>query len=1227
MTRVAKVTVGVVTTALAVLLLAVVSVAALLGSEAGSRWVLKQVPGLTVEHFQGRLSDQWRADRLLWSQGETSLQVQAPSLQWSPACLFRMTLCVNQLHAERVSLDLPPGPATSSGESPSLPALSLPIALELSDLRVGQFLLNGSEQLRDVTLNAQWTAAGIQIDSAHLAHGEWRLDLAGSVQPTGQWPLHAKGQLQLPAIDGVPWQLALEVDGPLLQQLTVGADSSGYLAARLDGEVAPLKEHLPARLRIISESFKPGSALPDTLQLDHLVLDGEGDLATGYRLAGNASLPAEGSPMALALQGRVDADGADIASLDLTASATEHVALSGHIDWHQGLQASARFDWANFPWHRLYPLVAEPQVKAQALTGEISYRDGRYLGNFNGRFAGPVGSFSLVSPFSGDLSQVFLPQFELTAGQGKATGHINLGFAEGLSWDTALDLSAINPAYWMAELPGTLAGPLRSKGQWRNAHLLLDADLDLKGRLRGQPAILQLQAQVDGEQWSLNTIDLRLGGNRISGAGSMHQQMTGKLALNLPQLGQLWPDLQGQLKGQLQIAGTLQAPQGQLQLQGQQLSLGKNRLHTLDLLARLDNHQRGSVDLAAGGINAGETALGTLALKGQGDHRQQQLQVTLQGPLLNLAMAVDGTLDKDGWRGRLATGDVQAGGQDWRLQAPARLERLANGTINFGAHCWTSAGASLCGDDQRLAPQPRLRYHLKQFPLDSLARFLPRDLAWQGLLSADLDVDLPASGPSGKISIDASHGTLRIRDNEQWLDLPYQALNLESRLSPERVDTLLTFEGGKLGSLRVNSSINPLKPGKPISGDFSLSGLDVSVARPFVPQVETLAGLLQGSGHISGTLLDPHVIGTVNLTDGEVSGGQLPVPFKNLRIGAMIEGQTVQLNGVWTSGVNGQGTLGGHVGWGNALAVDVDVKGSRLPVTVEPYAELEAAPNLHIRLADNRLAITGKVAIPKGTITVRELPPSTVKLSGDTVIIGEQAPAQSAQTAMQMNIDVVVGEDQLAFSGFGLSANLVGHVHIGDNLDTRGELSLNDGKYRAYGQRLTIRRARLLFTGPIAQPYLDIEAIRQTDDVIAGIRLTGNAQQPRSEVFSEPTMSQEQALSYLVLGRPLSTSSEDNNMLAQAALGLGLAGSASTTGKLASDLGIKDFQLDTQGSGTTTAVVASGNLTDKLILRYGVGVFEPASTVALRYLLSKQVYVEAASGLASSLDIFYKRDF
>ena len=111
------------------------------------------------------------------------------------------------------------------------------------------------------------------------------------------------------------------------------------------------------------------------------------------------------------------------------------------------------------------------------------------------------------------------------------------------------------------------------------------------------------------------------------------------------------------------------------------------------------------------------------------------------------------------------------------------------------------------------------------------------------------------------------------------------------------------------------------------------------------------------------------------------------------------------------------------------------------------------------------------------------------------------------------------------------------------------------------------------------------------------------------------------------MGRPVRTKSEDTNMVGQAALALGVEGRAGTTGKLASNLGIKDFELDTAGTGKQTSVVASGKITDKLSLRYGVGVFEPANTIALRYLLSKRVYLEAASGLASSLDIFYQRAF
>ena len=1214
-----------------VLLALVLALSVALGTAFGSRWALGLVPGLSVENFQGRLGGQWSADRLLWQQGDSRVEVDRLIFAWSPLCLVRMTLCIEQLKADQIALQLPASADEPSSGPISLPDLDLPLAIELGDVQVGSLSFNGSEQLKGLQLVAHWTAEGLQIDSLQLQRDALGLKLSGLLKPGGDWPLNAEGRLTLPAPGAAPWALDLKVEGNLLKTLNLKADSSGYLQGQLTGELQPLADNLPAKVRITADGFKASGDLPDTLLLNQLELTGAGDLKNGYQLLGKATLPAEKGPVALLLQGTVDANGAHIAGLDLDAGDQQSLKLNGRLDWREGLDAEAKVAWLDFPWHRLYPLIDEPQVTLRSFNGEVSYTDGQYLGNFQAALDGPAGAFSLDSPFSGDLTQIHLPQLKLAAGQGKAEGHLSLQFADGIAWDTALQLSAINPAYWLGELPGTLAGPLRSKGAMKNDRLDLDADLDLKGKLRGQPAQFQAKASGAGEQWNLSALDIRLGDNRINGSASLQQKLTGQIDIKLSRLAQLWPQLRGQVVGRVDMAGTLKAPQGKLGLQGTQLALQDNRLQSLNLDATLDSAQRGKLDLKASGIRAGETSLGVLTVSGQGDIKRQSLNPDLQGPQLDTTLALDGALDQGSWRGRLASGEVQAGGQAWRLQAPAKLERLADGTLNVGAHCWRSGEASLCGEDQRLMPEPKLRYHLKQFPIESLAQWMPKDFAWQGRLNADLQLDLPASGPNGRILVDASGGTLRIRDKAsdkpRWLDFPYQTLTLNSRLTPKRIDTDLNFVGARLGELMLQAQINPLAASKPLSGSFRLTGLDLSVARPFVPMVETLTGHLNGSGTLSGGLLAPQVNGNLVLSDGEVSGPELPVSLEALQVRAMIAGETVRLDGDWKSGKRGQGSLTGNIGWGEALSMNLALKGSQLPVTVEPYAVLDVAPDLNITMQGEQLSIVGKVLVPKGEITVRELPPSTVKVSDDTVIVGHQTEEGKAPLAMAMDIDVIVGQGKLAFSGFGLTANVQGQVHIGDNMDTRGELWLNDGRYRAYGQRLTVRRARLLFAGPIDQPYLDIEAIRQTDDVVAGIRLSGSAEQPTTQIFSEPAMSQEQALSYLVLGRPLSTTGEDNNMLAQAALGLGLMGSSGVTTSLANNLGIDDFQLDTQGSGNTTSVVASGNLSEKLSLRYGVGVFEPANTIALRYKLSKKVYLEAASGVASSLDIFYKRDF
>lgn len=1223
---------------LSVIALLVLASAVLLGSEAGSRWLMARVPGLSVHGFEGRLATQWRAEELTWQQGERRVELVAPGFNWSPRCLLRLRLCVKELSADEVTLDFPPGEPTEDTGPLSLPTLRLPLAIQVTNARVGRLILNGEEQLRDLQLNAHWTEVGLRIDSLRVRRDEMSLVLQGQLDPQGNWPLTTSGTLKLPAPDGREWSLTLQAHGELQKNLQLIVNSTGYLQGRLEGDVQPLVESVPATLRLRAEGFKASAALPDTLTLNRLNLQAEGDLQAGYRINGSARLPAQAAPIELSLAGRVTAQGADIQALRLDAGEQQHVQLEGRLEWHEGFVADATLDWQAFPWLHLYPMD-EPPVNLEQMHAQVHYRDGNYLGNFDARLQGPAGPFTVSSPVSGDLSQVHFPSLQVQAGQGRAEGQLSLGFADAITWKTALQLEQLDPSYWVAELPGQLGGLLRSEGRLQGQDLQLQANIELQGQLRGQSAALLLDANAAGPSWQLPRLDLRLGDNRIQGRGGLNGQLQGQVNLALGKLNQLWPGLRGSANGRLDLAGTREAPQARLDLQGQQLRLDEQRIASLVLKARLDQQQQAHLSLQAREIRSGDTEIGELTLTGQGNRQEQAVALRLEGEQIQAELNLAGQLEGDSeggwnWQGQLSEALLAAAGQRWQLQQAAPIERRADGQVTLGAHCWRSGAASLCGEEQRLMPDPRIRYRLRDFPLNSLAAWLPDDFQWQGELDAEVALDLPASGPSGRILVDAGQGRLRLRDPEreqdQWVEFPYRQLRLDSQLKPEQVDVNLRFDGGQLGELTLQARIDPRQEIKPLSGDFSLRGLNLAVARPFVPQVARLEGQINGSGRLAGSLQAPLVEGEVRLTDGHMSGGELPMAIEDLQVQARIAGQQVSLDGNWRSGTQGQGRIGGSVAWQPTLQVDVRIQGSRLPVVIAPYAELEVAPDLRIAMTDEALSLSGKVDVPRGAITIRELPPSTVKLSSDAVIVGEEAPEQKAALPLRMDIDVVVGQEELSFSGFGLTAEVAGGIHIGDNLDTRGELSLNRGRYRAYGQRLTIRRARLLFVGPIDQPFLDVEAIRRVDDVIAGLRISGSAAAPRTQIFSEPAMSQEQALSYLVLGRPLGGGDDDTGdsaLLAQAALGLGLAGSAGITGNIARQLGIKDFLLESEGSGGSTSVVASGRISDRLSLSYGVGVFEPVNTLALRYRLSRRVFLEAASGLASSLDIFYRRDF
>jgi translocation and assembly module TamB len=460
------------------------AVLGLLGTQGGSRWLLAQVPGLTVENFSGRLGAAWQADALRWQQDELHVELHQVDFAWSPACLLRLSLCLDRLHLRQVVLNLPAS-GEASGEPLRLPQLRLPLRLQLGDIQLGELRLDGQAQFSELSLIAAWNEQGVTLQRLSLRRDELSLELSGELTPQGDWPLAVSGRLQLPEVDGKPWQLALQVGGELQRSLTLQADSTGYLEARLVGEVQALAEHLPAELRLSSGDFAPSSALPPTLRLQQLELRATGDLASGYRIDGDASLPAAQAPIAVRLRGRVETQGADIELLRLQGDAEQHLQLQGRLDWREAFAADARLDWQAFPWQRLYPLEQAPPVSLQQLQAEFSYSGGNYLGNFAGQLQGPAGAFSLSSPVSGDLEQISLPQLQLRAGQGKLDGVLKLGFAAGIDWQAMLQLSELDPGYWLAEMPGRLGGPLNSRGSFSEGRLQAQADIDLAGRLRG----------------------------------------------------------------------------------------------------------------------------------------------------------------------------------------------------------------------------------------------------------------------------------------------------------------------------------------------------------------------------------------------------------------------------------------------------------------------------------------------------------------------------------------------------------------------------------------------------------------------------------------------------------------------------------------------------------------------------------------------------------------------
>lgn len=1199
----------------------------LLFTDSGSRWLLERVPGLTVENYQGALLGQWQAERLEWQDMETRAELSQVAMTLDAGCLWRGAVCLEQLQVQSLSLELSTVEETAD-EPPQdvlLPDISLPVSVKVGQLAIGELRLNGEPLLRDLNLVASADGNQLELQTLSLNYDAYHASLSGQLQLNKNWPL----QLLLEAGGELPdlgtQQLRLELDGELQRQINFSGSFSGAVTGSLTGQTQPLLASLPASVQLALTRLELQKVLPEGLAVENLKLSADGSLEQGFTWQLDSALQAQQEAFTLTARGQADTLSVQAEQLLLAAtSGPGYMELQAKASWADDLRANATVGIEQFPWQHFAGLDEAP-VSVDSARLQFDYANEHYQGKVQASMQGPAGPFSVDSQLQGDSNQVQVQPLQIIAGSGQVQGGAQVSWDKAVSWASTLDIKDLNPAYWVADWPGTLDGHVRSSGELAE-QLKLTAELQLNGQLRKQKLASSVRVNAQGEHWQLPELDIRLGDNRIHGQVQLDERLAGELSLALPRLDQLQPGAAGRLQGRIKLSGTLEQPDADIQLNGSRIAFEGQRIRDLKLTGYLRQGNSGSLDLSARGLASADEQLGQLQLKAGGDLGQHQLTLELKGPLANADLQLSGSLQPDQlhWQGQLQQLQVALENQQWTLEQPLAIDYLHEKYARLAAHCLRSEHGRLCATgQQQLLPQLQLDYRLQEFALASLQPWLSSGLAMEGRLNGQLLLNEGKAGLQGKVLLDAGQGALLLeQEGERFA---WNVLAVQADLLPQQIDTRIELQGAEQGQLLVQASIDPRPDSKPLKGSFTLRQLDLNALHGFVADLEHLRGGIEGQGQIGGTLLRPDINGEILLSDGQVGGGMLPVTLEQLQLAIRIAGQQAKLDGSWRSGDNGQASLAGGVSWGEELHAAVSIKGQDLPVYVQPYADLQIAPNLQIQYDDEGLAVTGSISVPRGSITVPELPPDSVSVSSDAVVVGREAAEPDLN--VRMNIAIDVGSERLKFSGFGLTSDVQGNLLIADNMSGRGVLELKNGRFRSYGQKLDLRRARLVFSGPLTQPYIDIEAVRVTGDVTAGLRITGLAEQPQAQIFSEPPMAQEQAMSWLLLGKPLGSGGDEGNLMAEAAIGLGLMGALPVTQKLADSLGIEDFQLESEGSGHSTSVVASGQITERLSLRYGVGVFEPGNTLGLRYKLTRRLYLDAASGLANSIDLFYRRNF
>ena len=1244
------------------ILLLLGTVAFLVGTTSGLHLIFKAanrwVPGLEI----GQVTGGWRdlsLKNIRYDQPGVAVNAGEVHLAVGLNCLWNSSLCVNDLALKNINVaidskKMPPSEPVEEEESGPL-NLSTPYPITLSRVALNNINIKSDDppvSVLDFTSGLNWQEKTLTLKPTSL---QGLLIALPKVAEVAQEEV-VEPKIQNPQPDEKPLGETLKdlFSKPVLPEMT-----DVHLPLNLN-----IEEFRGEQLRVTGDTdltvhnmLLKVSSIDGNMKLDALDIDSNQGTV---KASGTAQLT-DTWPVDITLNSTLNIDPlkGEKVKLKVGGALREQlevgVNLSGPVD--MDLRAQTRLAEAGLPLNievvskQIYwPFTGDKQFQADDIKLKLTGKMTDYTLSMRTAVKGQdIPPATITLDAKGNEQQINLDKLSIAALEGKTELKALVDWQQAISWRGELTLDGINTAKAIPDWPSKLNGLVKTRGSLYGGSWQMEVpELKLTGNVK------QNKVNVNGSlkgnsylQWTIPGLHLELGRNSADVKGELGvKDLNLDATIDAPSLDNALPGLGGTAKGLVKVRGTVEAPQllADITARGlrwQALSVAQVRVEG-DVKSA--EQIAGNLNVRVERIVQPDVNIGLVTLNAKGSEKQHELQLRIQGEPVSGQLDLAGSFDRkeQRWKGALSNTRFQTPVGPWSLNRSVALDyRNQEQKISIGPHCWNNPNAELCVPQTIDAgASGRAVVNLNRFDLAMLKPFMPDTTQASGVFTGKADVswDTTKEGlPQGQVTLAGRNVKVTQSVNDAPLPVAFETLNLTADLHNNRAELgwliRLTNNGQFDGQVQVTDP----QGRRSLGGNVNIRNFNLAMVNPIFSRGEKAAGTINANLRLGGDVQSPQLLGQLQLSGLDIDGNFMPFDMQPSQLAVNFTGTRSTLAGVVRT-QQGEINLSGDADWSQIdnWRARVAAKGSRVRITVPPMVRLDVSPDVVFEATPSLFTLDGNVDVPWARIVVHDLPESAVGVSSDMVMLNNNLQPEKPQTAgipINSNLNIHVGNN-VRIDAFGLKARLTGDLKVVQDkqgLGLNGQINIPSGRFHAYGQDLIVRKGELLFSGPPDQPLLNIEAIRNPDatedDVIAGVRVTGTADEPKAEIFSDPAMSQQMALSYLLRGQGLDSEQSDSAAMTSMLIGLGVAQSGQVVGKIGETFGVSNLALDTQGVGDSSQVVVSGYVLPGLQVKYGVGIFDSLATLTLRYRLMPKLYLEAVSGVDQALDLLYQFEF